>query len=202
MPKSKPSTAESLSPTSGPAISSLKFPFRFTKDQFEAVDSWITNGYKGSIIYSTGSGKTEIAFECARRACESIEYKQRTNVSGDNLFSILFLLPRIVLVQQNIDRLTKYGIPQEKIGPFFGERKEVCEITISTYQSAISNLDLINNANMIIFDEVHLVSDTATTLRKVFDFVTAGDHKKPLPDLSRSIPVIIKLKQSSFHGLF
>ena len=74
MPNSKPSTTESLSPTSGPAIvsaiSSLKFPFRLTKDQIEAVDSWITNGYKGSIIYSTGTGKTEIAFECARRACE------------------------------------------------------------------------------------------------------------------------------------
>lgn len=66
-------------------------------------------------------------------------------------------MPRIVIVQQNIDRLTKYGIPQEKIGAYFGECKEVREITISTYQSAISNLDLINNANMIIFDEVHLI---------------------------------------------
>jgi superfamily II DNA or RNA helicase len=190
MPNTKPSTAESLSPTSGSAIvsaiSSLKFPFRLTKDQIEAVDSWITNGYKGSIIYSTGTGKTEIAFECARRACESIEHK-RTKVSDNNSFSILFLVPRIVLVQQNIDRLTKYGIPQEKIGAYFGERKEVREITISTYQSAISNLDLINNSNMIIFDEVHLVSDTATTLRKVFDFVTAGDPKKPLLGLTATI---------------
>jgi superfamily II DNA or RNA helicase len=190
MPNTKASTAESLSPTSGPAIvsaiSSLKFPFRLTKDQIEAVDSWITNGYKGSIIYSTGTGKTEIAFECARRACESIEHK-RTKISDNNSFSILFLVPRIVLVQQNIDRLTKYGIPQEKIGAYFGERKEVREITISTYQSAISNLDLINNSNMIIFDEVHLVSDTATTLRKVFDFVTAGDPKKPLLGLTATI---------------
>ncbi len=162
MVNSKPSTAKSLSPTSGSAIvsaiSSLKFPFRLTKDQIEAVEAWIMNDYKGLIIYSTGTGKTEIAFECARRACESIEYKERTSVSGNNLFSILFLVPRIVIVQQNIDRLTKYGIPQEKIGAYFGECKEVREITISTYQSAISNLDLINNANMIIFDEVHLIS--------------------------------------------
>jgi superfamily II DNA or RNA helicase len=96
-------------------------------------------------------------------------------------------VPRIVLVQQNIDRLTKYGVPQEKIGAYFGERKEVREITISTYQSAISNLDLINNSNMIIFDEVHLVSDTATTLRKVFDFVMAGDPKKLLLGLTATI---------------
>ena len=44
------------------AISSLKFPFKLTKDQIEAVDAWTTNGYRGSIIYSTGTGKTEIAF--------------------------------------------------------------------------------------------------------------------------------------------
>ena len=40
---------------------------------------------------------------------------------------------------------------------------------------------------MIIFDEVHLVSDTATTLRKVFDFVTAADPKKPLLGLTATI---------------
>jgi superfamily II DNA or RNA helicase len=56
------------------AISSLKFPFNLTKDQIEAVDAWITNGYKGSIIYSTGTGKTEIAFECAKRAAEARDH--------------------------------------------------------------------------------------------------------------------------------
>jgi superfamily II DNA or RNA helicase len=165
------------------AISSLKFPFKLTKDQIEAVDAWITNGYRGSIIYSTGTGKTEIAFECAKRACEAIEHKEDNNSS----FNILFLVPRIVLVQQNIDRLIRYGIAQERIGAYFGERKEVREITISTYQSANSNLDLVNNSNMVIFDEVHLVSDTATTLRKVFDFVTAADPKKPLLGLTATI---------------
>src|ERR1051326_9495942 len=93
--------------TTATAISSLKFPFELTKDQTEAVDAWITNGYRGSIIYSTGTGKTEIAFECARRACEAIEHTY-SNVSDNNnisSFNILFLIPRIVLVQQNIDRL-------------------------------------------------------------------------------------------------
>ena len=163
----------------------LKFPFKLTKDQIEAVEAWIMNDNKGSIIYSTGTGKTEIAFECAKRACEAIVHKARS--SGNNSFNILFLVPRIVLVQQNIDRLMRYGIPQEKIGAYFGERKEIREITISTYQSAISNLDLINNSEMIIFDEVHLVSDSATTLRKVFDFATAGDPKRPLLGLTATI---------------
>jgi superfamily II DNA or RNA helicase len=167
-------------PSASTAISLLKFPFKLTKDQIEAIDAWIRNGNKGSIIYSTGTGKTEIAFECAKRAAE-------TRDDRNNLFNILFLVPRIVLVQQNIDRLKRYGIPEERIGAYFGERKDVREITISTYQSVISNLDLIHNSNMIIFDEVHLVSDTTTTLRKVFDFVTAADPKKPLLGLTATI---------------
>src|SRR5690348_11156720 len=182
-------TSTSRSPPTISAISSLKFPFKLTNDQIEAVDAWITNGYRGSIIYSTGTGKTEIAFECARRACEAIEHTD-SNVSDNNnisSFNILFLIPRIVLVQQNIDRLIRYGIPQERIGANFGERKEVREITISTYQSAINNINVVNNSKMVIFDEVHLVSDTATTLRKIFDIVTAADPKKPLLGLTATI---------------
>src|SRR5262249_8170521 len=171
---SKLSATESSMSTMS-AISSLKFPFKLTKDQTEAVDAWTTNGYRGSIIYSTGTGKTEIAFECAKRAAER-DYKSS--------FNILFLVPRIVLVQQNINRLIKYGIPVDRVGAYFGERKEIREITISTYQSAITSLDLINNSNMIIFDEVHLVSDTATTLRKV---LTSADPKKPLLGLTATI---------------
>jgi superfamily II DNA or RNA helicase len=169
-----------------PAISMLKFPFKLTKDQVEAVEAWIVNDYKGSIIYSTGTGKTEIAYECARRACKAIVHREDTRVS-DNSFPILFLVPRIVLVRQNINRLTRYGIPQERIGAYFGERKEVREITVSTYQSVVGNLNLINNSKMIIFDEVHLVSDSATTLRKVFDFAIDGKSKKPLLGLTATI---------------
>src|SRR5438067_12112624 len=79
------------------AISSLKFPFTLTNDQIEAVDAWIRNGYKGSIIYSTGTGKTEIAFECAKRACEAILHNGDNNVYDikKNSFNILFLVPRI-----------------------------------------------------------------------------------------------------------
>jgi superfamily II DNA or RNA helicase len=115
---SSPVSAPSQQPII-PAISSLKFPFNLTKDQTEAVEAWMTNGYRGSIIYSTGTGKTEIAFECAKRAYESIKHTGKStntsdNDSGDSPFNILFLVPRIILVQQNINRLIRYGIPQEK----------------------------------------------------------------------------------------
>src|SRR5438046_10582231 len=99
------STTEPSMPAS--AISLLKFPFQLKRDQIDAVGAWVDNNYRGSIIYSTGTGKTEIAFECAKRAAET---------RNDSSFNILFLVPRIVLVQQNINRLIRYGIPEDRIG--------------------------------------------------------------------------------------
>lgn len=188
------SSTSSSSPPIISAISLLKFPFKLTNDQTEAVDAWIANGYRGLIIYSTGTGKTEIAFECAKRAFEALSSKKEdtnvstnSNTSNDTSFNILFLVPRIVLLQQNVERLIRYGIPQDKIGVYFGERKEAREITIGTYHSIINNLELLTNSKMVIFDEVHLVSDTTTALRKVFDIVTATDPKKPLLGLTATI---------------
>jgi superfamily II DNA or RNA helicase len=179
------------------AISAIRFPFMLTKDQLEAVDQWVSNGYKGSIIYSTGTGKTEIAFECAKRAAKGLELAEDTPLSGNNIqkkenstrsrFNILFLVPRIVLVEQNINRLVKYGVPKECIGAYFAERKELREITISTYQSAVNNIDLIRNSDMIVFDEVHLISDTATSLSTIFNTVKEANNTKLLLGLTATI---------------
>ena len=185
-----------------PCILNLKFPFNLTKDQYEAVEAWVSNKCIGSIIYSTGTGKTEIAFECARRRAE--EKLHHSNVSHSRLDnnnnsschynsiipSLLCLVPRIVLVEQNFKRLLSYHIPKESIGVYFGERKEIREITISTYQSIINNLGLIHNSDMIIFDEMHLLTDSAITLRKIFDVLQEegnSANKKALLGLTATI---------------
>jgi superfamily II DNA or RNA helicase len=202
-----------------PSILNLKFPFNLTKDQHKAVEAWFSNKCRGSIIYSTGTGKTEIAFECARRrAAAATEHDQKTRPENNNIivdcntnnnnnnnypyysnnattatttnFNILFLVPRIVLVEQNFKRLLSYHIPKESIGVYFGERKEIREITISTYQSIINKLGLIRNSNMIIFDEMHLLTDSAITLRKIFDVLREEDNsvnKKALLGLTATI---------------
>lgn len=170
------------------AISYLKFPFHLKGHQLEAVDAWISAGMRGSIIYSSGTGKTEIAFECARRAADFTpnNAEHTVSLSHDSYLDILLLVPRIVLITQNLKRLLRYGIPQEKIGAYFGERKEVKEITISTYQSVIYNPGLIRKSMMVIFDEVHLVSDTAKVLRKIFD-IAVEDRYKALLGLTATI---------------
>jgi superfamily II DNA or RNA helicase len=150
------------------AISAIQFPFELKRDQLEAADAWIGNGCRGSVIFSTGTGKTEIAFECARRAAE---------LAGHVRFPILFLVPRIVLVEQNVKRLERYGIASDQIGVYYGERKDIREITISTYQSAINNHELIRAARMVVLDEVHLVSESAVAFDSLFDIIVEDQDK-------------------------
>jgi superfamily II DNA or RNA helicase len=158
------------------AILNLKFPFELKDDQIEAVTAWLGNNFKGSIIYSTGTGKTEIAFECARRLAEIRLAKDaaspakpagRSNTNEE--FRILFLVPRIVLIEQNVKRLVAYGLPTESVGTFFGEKKDIREITIGTYQSIINHLHLLKDSDMLILDEIHLLSESAKEFNKIFE---------------------------------
>ncbi|HJU59033.1 MAG TPA: DEAD/DEAH box helicase [Nitrososphaeraceae archaeon] len=153
-------------------ILDLKFPFDLKRDQREAVNEWINRKGKGSIIYSTGTGKTEIAFECARKIASLI-----VEQNPQTVFKILFLVPRIVLIEQNIKRLIKYGIKKEKIGVYYGEKKDIKEITFSTYQSIIKNFDLIKQSDMIILDEMHMVSETAKKFSTIFDVLRDNPDK-------------------------
>src|SRR5688500_14170908 len=167
-----------MSDSTTTTISQLKFPFSLKKDQIDAVNAWIDKNFRGTIVYSTGTGKTEIAFECAKRVAYAYPSSSTLN--------ILLMVPRIILIEQNIRRLVSYGIPKDKIGAYFGERKQIREITICTYQSIIRNLDIIRRSNMIIFDEIHLIRDTAKIFSKIFD-VVIEDHKKAILGLTATL---------------
>ena len=158
------------------------------------MEAWIENDFRGTVLYMTGTGKTEIAFECAKRVATSTFDNSTSSFSttitspptSHSPFNILLLVPRITLIEQNIKRLVSYDIPRENIGSYFGERKEVREITIATYQSIIRNLDIIRKSNMVIFDEIHLVSDSAKVFRNIFDAVLE-DHKKAILGLTATL---------------
>ena len=211
--------------TFSPSISSLKFPFDLKDDQIAAVDAWMENNYRGTILYSTGTGKTEIAFECARRLVGQLlspkrmgspskmdemfstdlilnakkntvsvqkqiettaESNNEKNILSLSFFNILFLVPRISLIDQTLNRLVSYGIPKEKVGVYFGERKEKKEIMICTYHSVIRNPLLIRRSNMVIFDEVHLIRDTSKSFIEIFDIVIE-DPKKAILGLTATL---------------
>ncbi len=212
-----------------PAISFLQFPFILKNDQIDAVEAWTNNNYRGTILYSTGTGKTEIAFECAKRlvfhrypsgtaSIEDIADNAHNSMTSNtkisfttpstisdtksssikrncchtssnysySFFNILFLVPRISLIDQTIKRLLSYGIPEVKVGAYFGERKEIREIMISTYHSIVRNLNIVRRSNMVIFDEVHLISESAKSFSKIFDIVVE-DHKKAILGLTATL---------------
>ena len=175
------------------AILNLKFPFELKHDQIRAVNAWLSNNFRGSIIYSTGTGKTEIAFECARRLAEIRLAKvaaSPANPAGcgnpNEEFRILFLVPRIVLIEQNVNRLVAYGLPSESVGTFFGEKKDIREITIGTYQSIINHLQLLKDSDMLILDEIHLLSESAKEFSKIFD-ILKNDPTKAVLGLTATI---------------
>lgn len=177
---------ENRSDIGSPAIENLKFPFDLKKDQEAAVEAWINNDFRGSIVYSTGTGKTEIAFECARRAAIAKIKNDGAHNKSKSKFKILLLVPRIVLIEQNMKRLLQYGISKDNIGEYFGEKKEVREITVSTYQSINNNLDILRNSQMIIFDEVHLIGESAKSYNQIFD-VVIEDRSKAILGLTATI---------------
>ncbi len=170
-----------------PAITNLQFPFELKKDQTQAVEAWMQHGCRGSVIFSTGTGKTEIAFECAKRAAEA---------SGKDRFRILFLVPRIVLIEQDVRRLHSYGLGEDKVGVYYGERKDAKEITISTYQSAINNFELIRSADMVILDEIHLASATAIEYDRIFDVIVEDSGKAIL-----GLTATIDEKDPKYHTI-
>lgn len=215
---------QSMGLKSVPSIFFLKFPFTLKKDQLAAIDSWVENGFRGTILYSTGTGKTEIAFECAKRLvfaysrfprsdkeakydsldetshkvksseidehrkCDSAETLGSAREIGTHysFFNILILVPRISLIDQTIKRLISYGVPEDKVGSFYGERKEKREIIISTYNSVVRNPILIRRSTMVILDEVHLIKDTSKSFVKLFDYLIE-DPKKGVLGLTATL---------------
>ena len=66
------------------------------------------------------------------------------------------------------------------------KKKDIQEITFSTYQSIIKNFDLIKQADMIILDEMHMVSQTAKKFSRIFD-VLQGNPDKLILGLTATI---------------
>jgi superfamily II DNA or RNA helicase len=117
--------------------------------QREAVDIFFNNQLRGSLLFATGTGKTEIAIGIIQK------YEGR----------VLFLAPIINLVEQTHERLKKYDIDS---GMYYTHEKTLDKrIVISTYQSVSSNLDIINNFDLVIFDEAHLCSLSAKKFSQI-----------------------------------
>lgn len=106
--------------------------------QKEAFDAWAKAGKCGTVVLPTGAGKTFVALA----AIESVGR------------STLVVAPTIDLMSQWYSLLVdSFGI---EVGILGGGYHEICDITVTTYDSAyIYAGDYGNRFDLIVFDEVH-----------------------------------------------
>jgi len=105
--------------------------------QQQAVESWMIDK-RGCIVLPTGAGKTYVALEIIKSLS----------------VPTLIVVPTLDLLDQWRDKLSILG--KEWIGEFSGRKKELKPITVSTYDSAYTNAELLGNKFLLlIFDEVH-----------------------------------------------
>lgn len=117
---------------------SLHNGFRPMAHQANALDAWLKAHGRGMVVMPTGSGKSYLAvlaILAVRR-------------------STLVIAPTIDLVQQWASSLRKFlGV---EIGMLGGGAKEIRDVTVSTYDSAVIFMEYIGaKFGMIVFDECH-----------------------------------------------
>lgn len=117
---------------------SLHNGFKPMSHQANALNAWLKAHGRGLVVMPTGSGKSYLA------VLAILAVKR----------SALVIAPTIDLVQQWASSLQKFlGI---EIGMLGGGSKEIKDVTVSTYDSAVIFMEYIGaKFGMVIFDECH-----------------------------------------------
>ena len=106
--------------------------------QAKALEAWKASSGRGIVVMPTGSGKSYLAML-------AMIHIQR---------STLIVVPTIDLMHQWASQLESFF--NTPIGMLGGGTREVCQITVSTYDSAVIHMEFIGNKfGFIIYDECH-----------------------------------------------
>jgi len=113
----------------------VEFDFELRDYQKEAVEKFLRFG-RGVVVLPTGAGKTIVAMEIIRQLS----------------VSTLIVVPTLALLEQWKERLSIFG----DAGEFSGKKKELRPITVTTYDSAYINAELLGDKFfLLVFDECH-----------------------------------------------
>ncbi|MCB9792923.1 MAG: DEAD/DEAH box helicase [Alphaproteobacteria bacterium] len=132
-------------------------PFSVRAYQKMAVDRWFMEGRPagghGVVVLPCGAGKTIVALEAMAR--------QQTHT--------LILATNAAAVEQWVrEILDKTHLTDKQVGAYMGQRKEICPVTVATYQiltyrrsrdADFEHLHLFTDQDwgLIVYDEVHLL---------------------------------------------
>lgn len=122
----------------GPIDIALRESLNPLPHQEDALKKWLDNQGRGTVVMPTGSGKTYFAV----MALDKVKRPA------------LVIVPTIDLMAQWAAVLEKFfGV---KCGMLGGGSKEILDLTVSTYDSAVLNMEFIGNRfGMVVFDECH-----------------------------------------------
>ena len=113
----------------------VEFDFELRDYQEEAVERFM-RFKRGVVVLPTGAGKTIVAMEILRRLS----------------VSTLIVVPTLALLEQWKERLSIFG----DVGEFSGKKKELKPVTVTTYDSAYINAEVLGDKFfLIVFDECH-----------------------------------------------
>lgn len=117
---------------------SLSAEFAPRPHQAAALRDWFANGGRGVVALPTGSGKSYLAMMAAAKIKRPM----------------LVTAPTIDLMQQWASQLERFfGL---EVGMLGGGSREVRGITVSTYDSAVLNMEFIGDRfGLAVFDECH-----------------------------------------------
>jgi superfamily II DNA or RNA helicase len=116
----------------------LNTDFKPRSHQQKALERWKESGCRAVCALPTGSGKTFLAVQ-------AINYLQRPT---------LVMVPTIDLLQQWASVLENFF--NMKIGMLGGGARDIREITVTTYDSAVINMEFIGGRfGFLVFDECH-----------------------------------------------
>lgn len=120
--------------------------------QLRAVERWLENSCRGTIVLPTAAGKTHIGMEAITRLSTTT----------------LVIAPTIELVQQWREKLA--SVLGVEIGQLGGGVKDIRPVTVSTYDSAYLMAEKLGNQFMfLLVDEVHhLASSQFLQIAKMF----------------------------------
>ena len=119
----------------------IEFHGELRSYQKEALDSWMSNGYRGVVALPTGSGKTVVALA----AIASLKRP-----------TLVVVYTREQLMEW-VDKISRFlNIHPGMVGRLYSAEKKVSSITVATYQSALRNIDMLyDRFSLLVVDEAH-----------------------------------------------
>jgi len=178
-----------------PSEYALNFP-ALNEIQSTAVGNFLASPTRhASIVAPVGIGKTLVALSIWDRL-------GRPNT--------LIVVPRIVLIQNPwLKEMERIGIRPETVGQYYSEMKRPRRpLTLTLYQSLSANPGLIQDFDLVVFDEeqfltqgyADLLGRTAATRCVLGMTGTLAEAARKNPELTRALPVVFESSIAQARG--